>query len=167
MNCQHAIVITCAVSSLGGFRTPALQLSHAVAERAGVRNPRMRARKSTTKLLVSANSDLIDRRTSCQPRIRWDLMIPDHDPSTQERSSLRRVQSSHRRPDGPSGFYGDRHQVERRTSFVSGWAAKKPIHGTSKFPSRSRLRTVAWGAPSSGLGRPQGVPLQASDTVSG
>jgi len=34
-----------------------------------------------------------DRMSSCQPRIRRDRPIPDHDPSIRERSCLRRVQS--------------------------------------------------------------------------
>ena len=34
-----------------------------------------------------------DRMYSCQPRIRRDRPIPDHDPSIRERSCLRRVQS--------------------------------------------------------------------------
>jgi len=60
------------------------------------------------QVLVSVNSSYRAGHTPCQPRIRRDHAIPDHDPSIRERSSLRRVQSSHRRPDGPSGFCGDR-----------------------------------------------------------
>ena len=49
-----------AVSSLRGFRTPTPRPVPARLQGAAIRNPRMRARKSTT-LLVSVNSDLSDR----------------------------------------------------------------------------------------------------------
>jgi hypothetical protein len=49
-----------------------------------------------------------DRMSSCQPRIRRDRPIPDHDPNIRERSCLRRVQSAHRRPCGSGVFCGDR-----------------------------------------------------------
>ena len=52
-----------AVSSLGGFRTPTPHPARPSFKGAGVRNPRMRARKSIT-LLVSVNSDLSDRMHS-------------------------------------------------------------------------------------------------------
>ena len=72
-----------AVSSLGGFRTPTPHPARPSFKGAGVRNPRMRARKSIT-LLVSVNSDLSDRMHSLPTCIRSDLVIPNHDPSIRE-----------------------------------------------------------------------------------
>src|SRR5271165_2097446 len=78
------------------------------AARMGVSKPSYEGPEVKRQVSVSVNSGYQAGRTPCQPRIRRDHAIPDHDPSIRERSSLRRVQSSHRRPDGPSGFCGDR-----------------------------------------------------------
>jgi hypothetical protein len=96
-----------AVSSLGGFRTPAPAPRHTVAK--GRRSkPSYEGPEVNCQLLVSVNSGL---KTGTRPAnlvsggiIRSRTTIP----ASGKRSSLRRVQSSHRRPDGPSGFCGDR-----------------------------------------------------------
>ena len=49
-----------------------------------------------------------DRMCSCQPRIRRDRPVPNHDPSIRERSCLRRVLSARRHPCGSSVSCGNR-----------------------------------------------------------
>ena len=55
---------------------------------AGVRNPRMRAAKSSAQVLVSVNSDYQTGCAPCQPRIRRDPAIPNHDPCIREKEFL-------------------------------------------------------------------------------
>jgi len=49
-----------------------------------VRNPRMRARKSSANCGLGELRSNRQGRNPCQPRIRWDLAIPNHDPSIRE-----------------------------------------------------------------------------------
>ena len=78
-----------AVSSLGGFRTPAPRPRTTAPQGAGVRNPRMRAREVVAPIVgLSANSDYPDGCAPCQPRIRRDPAIPNHDPCIREKEFL-------------------------------------------------------------------------------
>ncbi len=60
----------------------------------GNREPRMRAPKSSSKFRSWANPEFVRPGTPCQPRIRWDIYIPDHDPSIREKEFTRRGQST-------------------------------------------------------------------------
>ena len=61
------------------------------------------------QLLVSASSGLTDRGELPANLVSGGILRSlTTIPASGKRSSLRRVQSSHRRPDGPSGFCGDR-----------------------------------------------------------
>jgi hypothetical protein len=70
---------------LKGFRTPSAR-NPSCAD--GVRKPRMRAGKSTYKFRSRGTPICETGCAPCQPRIRWDFAIPNHDPSIREKEFL-------------------------------------------------------------------------------
>jgi hypothetical protein len=68
--------------------TSLLQLSSLAATQTVRPNPSYEGRQVKRKVLVSVNSDYQTGCAPCQPRIRWDPVIPNHDPSIREKEFL-------------------------------------------------------------------------------